>query len=76
MLKERIFEPFYQVSPATAGFGLGLTICRSIVEVHGGKIMIDSHADGGTTISISLPISEDTPVLEQEPTSHGESQHD
>ncbi len=66
LLKERIFEPFYQIKPTTAGFGLGLTICRSIVEVHGGQITIDSSADNGTTITIRLPVVEDAPVLSAE----------
>lgn len=66
LLKERIFEPFYQIKPTTSGFGLGLTICRSIVEVHGGQITIDSSIDKGTTMTIRLPVAEDAPVLSAE----------
>ncbi len=76
-LKERIFEPFYQMSPTAAGFGLGLTLCRAIVEVHGGKISINSLPNNnGTTITVSLPISEHAPIIEQESVLFDEVIHD
>lgn len=65
-LKERIFEPFYQVNATSTGFGLGLTICRAIVEAHGGTIRFNSHEHQGTTVSIYMPIFEQAPVLKQE----------
>ena len=52
-------EPFYRVDPArqreTGGYGLGLYLCRMIVEAHAGELSIDSQAGQGTTITIWLP---------------------
>ncbi len=54
--RERVFEPFFRgdASRASGGSGLGLSICRAIIEVHGGRIWLDS-ADGGTRIRFTLP---------------------
>ena len=55
-----LFEPFYRVdksrSKKTGGFGLGLSICKQIIEAHKGTIEIQSEQDKGTTVFISLPI--------------------
>lgn len=52
-------EPFYRVDPSrqreTGGYGLGLYLCRMIVEAHGGKLVIESQKGEGTRITISLP---------------------
>ena len=49
-----IFEPFYRVdksrSKRTGGYGLGLSLCKTIMEAHGAKITVDSTPDKGTTI--------------------------
>jgi signal transduction histidine kinase len=58
--QERIFEPFYQVAPArTPGpsHGLGLAICRRIVEAHGGSVSVESVPGTGATFRIALPTS-------------------
>jgi signal transduction histidine kinase len=54
--RERIFEPFFrgESSRASDGAGLGLTICRAIVEAHGGRIWV-AGGDGGTRVRFSLP---------------------
>jgi signal transduction histidine kinase len=54
----KIFDPFYQSSKSqsTGGLGLGLYICRQIVELHGGQIWVKSHAKKGTFFTFSLPI--------------------
>lgn len=55
-----LFEPFFRVnrsrskSPA-AGYGLGLSICKRIVEAHGGTITVQPNAGRGTTFVVTLP---------------------
>ena len=54
-----IFDPFHQVDASDSrekgGTGLGLTICRRIVEQHQGRIWAENRPDGGTQISLTLP---------------------
>jgi signal transduction histidine kinase len=55
-----VFEPFYRVDPSrsarTGGYGLGLSLAKTIVEAHGGRIEIDSIYGEGTTVRILLPV--------------------
>ncbi|MFL5245187.1 MAG: DUF4118 domain-containing protein [Gemmataceae bacterium] len=58
--EKRVFEKFYR-SPAVrsrSGAGLGLTICRGIVELHGGKIWAENRGEGGAVFAFSLPVEE------------------
>jgi signal transduction histidine kinase len=52
---ERIFDPFYTTKPG--GMGMGLSISRTIVEAHGGRIWASPRAPHGTIIQFSLPMS-------------------
>jgi len=54
---ERVFERFWQVSDKE-GSGLGLYICRGIVEAHGGRIWAESSPGKGTTFRFTLPLQE------------------
>ena len=56
-IQQRIFEPFYTTKPAGEGTGLGLHICRQIVEKCRGSIRLESAYNQGTRFEIYLPIS-------------------
>ncbi len=51
-----IFQPFVQIGAKRGGAGLGLAICKEIVQQHGGNISIYSQPRRGTTFTISLPV--------------------
>jgi PAS domain S-box-containing protein len=53
---ERLFDPFYTTKPG--GMGMGLSICRSIVEAHGGRVWASRTAVPGVTIQFTLPVGE------------------
>lgn len=55
-LRERIFEPFFTSKGTGHGTGLGLTVCRSIVDGHGGSIRVDEPAGGGCRFIVTLPV--------------------
>jgi PAS domain S-box-containing protein len=52
-----IFEPFF--TRKSKGTGLGLTVCKQIVDLHNGNIKISSSKDKGTIVTISLPLKRD-----------------
>jgi len=54
-----IFEPFFTTKPPGEGTGLGLHICRQVVEQCGGKISVESAVGEGTRFHISLPVQND-----------------
>jgi len=54
--QEQIWEPFVTTKPH--GMGLGLAICRSIIQAHGGKIGVASNPSGGATFWFTLPAAE------------------
>lgn len=55
-VKKRLFEPFVTTKPN--GMGIGLSVCRNIVESHGGRITVPDRDAGGTCFCVILPISD------------------
>ena len=61
---ERLFEKFYrgESERAQSGIGLGLTICRAIVEAHGGRMRAEARDGGGATFRFILPVTAAPPA--------------
>jgi signal transduction histidine kinase len=61
----RLFERFYQVDGSATrrygGMGIGLALCRAIVQAHGGRIWAESRGEGhGSSFYVSLPLTKET----------------
>lgn len=66
--REKIFEKFYQ-SPTRAnqgGSGLGLSICKGVVTVHGGRIWVEENIPRGCSVKFSLPLGDTVPSITSE----------
>ncbi|KAI5912560.1 PAS domain S-box protein [Thauera sp. 2A1] len=51
--RQRLFTPFYTTK--AEGMGMGLNICRSIIEFHDGRLVVDANPEGGTIFAFTLP---------------------
>ena len=56
---DQVFAPF--TTSKSTGLGMGLSICRKIIEAHGGRIWLENNAGGGATARFILPIQADSP---------------
>jgi two-component system sensor histidine kinase KdpD len=58
--RERIFDQFYRLKGGgkrPEGTGMGLAICRGIVEAHGGRLRVETTPGGGATFVLTLPVA-------------------
>jgi two-component system sensor histidine kinase KdpD len=63
--EQRVFEKFFRYRPAQShrGIGLGLSICRAIIQSHGGSITAANRPGGGAIFRFTLPLTEEAPVV-------------
>jgi len=66
--EDMLFEKFYRGAKegAQSGVGLGLTICRAIVEAHGGSIRAENREGGGARFSFTIPVTGEPPQIASE----------
>jgi C4-dicarboxylate-specific signal transduction histidine kinase len=57
---DRLFNPFFTTK--SSGMGMGLSICRSIIKAHGGRLWFTANVPHGTTFQFTLPVNADTAV--------------
>jgi|FrelakmetLWP11LW_1041352.scaffolds.fasta_scaffold04627_3 two-component system NtrC family sensor kinase len=55
---EKIFEPFFTTKEKEQGTGLGLSLCKRLIEANAGKIEVESKVGEGTTFTIMIPINQ------------------
>ncbi|MGH9347349.1 MAG: hybrid sensor histidine kinase/response regulator [Vicinamibacterales bacterium] len=57
-VKSKIFDPFFTTKDVGQGTGLGLTVAYAIIQEHGGRIRVESHAGGGASFYVELPVGD------------------
>jgi len=57
---QRLFQPF--TTTKAKGLGMGLTICKAIIEAHGGRLWVAANPGGGTQFRFRLPVREGAEV--------------
>ncbi|AIQ51476.1 two-component system sensor histidine kinase NtrB [Paenibacillus sp. FSL R7-0331] len=60
---DRIFDPFFTTKQK--GTGIGLSICKQLIETYGGQIRVDSEIKVGTTVKVSLPLVHDPAYIKE-----------
>jgi two-component system sensor histidine kinase KdpD len=67
--EERVFDKFHRAAPegAQSGVGLGLSICKAIVQAHGGSITAENLPAGGAVFRFTLPLTGSPPEIAGEP---------
>jgi len=53
-IMDRIFDSFFTTKPQ--GMGMGLSVCRSIIEAHKGRLWVSSSSDHGSVFNVRLPV--------------------
>jgi signal transduction histidine kinase len=56
----RLFEPFFTTKPVGQGTGLGLSVARQIIQLHGGTLRLANRAEGGARVTIQIPLTTKT----------------
>jgi signal transduction histidine kinase len=56
-LLDRVFEPFYTTK--ASGIGMGLSICRSIIDAHGGRLWAEANEPRGAVFQFTLPAAQE-----------------
>jgi two-component system sensor histidine kinase KdpD len=66
--EQRVFQKFFRAGPANRrGIGLGLAICRGIVEAHGGTIAARNRPGAGASFRLTIPITGKPPTIDGAP---------
>jgi len=67
--EQRVFERFFRgtAGAGRSGVGLGLAVCRGMIEAHGGTITAANRPEGGALLTVRLPLGGAPPVVEAEP---------
>jgi C4-dicarboxylate-specific signal transduction histidine kinase len=56
---EALFQPFHTTKPG--GLGMGLSICRTLIAGHGGRLWAERRAEGGAAFYVALPLAKELP---------------